>query len=106
METREDKKDRDAAGRPNVMSRRGFLRVSAVGTIAGATVLAAGRAISPGVATSPDVKAFEGPKKRYGMLIDLRKCVKCESCTVACKAENNIPVDSSRKSSRRIMWNH
>lgn len=40
------------------------------------------------------------------MIIDLRRCVKCESCTVACKAENNIPVDSSRRRSRRILWNH
>ncbi|OGT25364.1 MAG: hypothetical protein A2Z17_04515 [Gammaproteobacteria bacterium RBG_16_66_13] len=39
------------------------------------------------------------------MLIDLRKCVGCESCTIACKAENNVGVDSSWRRSRRIFWN-
>ena len=30
--------------------------------------------------------------KRWGMLIDLRKCIGCQSCTAACKFENNIPT--------------
>ncbi len=34
--------------------------------------------------------------KRWAMLIDLRKCVGCQSCTAACKFENNIPEGSFR----------
>ncbi len=31
-------------------------------------------------------------KKRYGFLIDLRRCIGCHTCSVACKSENNVPL--------------
>lgn len=38
----------------------------------------------------------EKKTKKYAMLIDLRKCVACKSCTVTCKAENNVPLGDFR----------
>ena len=34
---------------------------------------------------------------RYGMAIDLKECIGCHSCSVACKSSNNLPND--------IWWN-
>ena len=35
--------------------------------------------------------------KHYGMVIDVRRCIGCYACAVACKMENNLPND--------IWWN-
>jgi Fe-S-cluster-containing dehydrogenase component/formate-dependent nitrite reductase membrane component NrfD len=33
---------------------------------------------------------------QYGFLMDHRRCIGCHACTVACKAENDVPVGSFR----------
>jgi len=44
---------------------------------------------------------------RWGMVIDLDKCFACQSCTVACRMENNTPVAGPDQASRDrvILWN-
>ncbi|MEW6637605.1 MAG: 4Fe-4S binding protein, partial [Actinomycetota bacterium] len=32
----------------------------------------------------------------YGFIIDNRKCIGCHACTVACKAEHEVPVGVNR----------
>lgn len=39
---------------------------------------------------------------RWGMVIDLGKCTGCQSCSIACKAENNVPYGSPEEHIRRL----
>jgi tetrathionate reductase subunit B len=34
----------------------------------------------------------ESKRKRWGMLVDQRRCIGCHSCSIACKSENNVPL--------------
>jgi Fe-S-cluster-containing dehydrogenase component len=44
---------------------------------------------------------------RWGMVIDLDKCFACQSCTAACRMENNTPVagPAQAQMGRAILWN-
>jgi ferredoxin len=33
-------------------------------------------------------------EKKYGMVINLKRCIGCHTCSIACKAEHNIPKGS------------
>ncbi len=50
--------------------------------------------------TGPLWKEIEYKGHRWGMVIDLNACTGCNTCTVACQAENNIPVVGEKEIAR------
>ncbi|NCO50793.1 MAG: 4Fe-4S dicluster domain-containing protein [Deltaproteobacteria bacterium] len=34
--------------------------------------------------------------KRYAIVLDTRRCIDCKACTVACKAENDVPLGEDK----------
>ena len=63
-------------------SRRDFLKILPAITVGAAVPLAA--------------TGSAGDQPHWAMLIDLRKCVACQACTVACATENAAPEGSFR----------
>lgn len=74
-------------------SKRGFLKkFVAVGT--GATVIPIMPVAANASGQPPRRPGMAG--KRYGMVVDIRKCIGCQACTVSCSIENQPPIGQFR----------
>jgi Fe-S-cluster-containing dehydrogenase component len=70
------------------MDRREFLKKLALSTPA-----LLGIAPLEEAQASADESAYRAAEHRYGMAIDIDRCIGCGRCVEACKSENNVPRD-------------
>ncbi len=78
--------------------RRGFVvaMASAVAVAAAAITTSAPKGGAAKASGTSEADGKEGRKVQYGMLIDVRRCIGCHACTVACKSEFDVPLGENR----------
>ncbi len=76
-------------------SRRDFLKTLGTACVAIALApLSEKLALAEQVTTSQKVAAdYDWSKHKWGMAIDVEKCIGCGNCVVACKEENGVPKE-------------
>jgi tetrathionate reductase subunit B len=99
-----------AANRPQVQDeviRENDMNESESTTVSRRRVLkGVGTAAVGAVATALPLGAEAAKAKapRWGMVMDVRKCIGCRACTVACKAENNVSLGRFRTVIQEKTW--
>ena len=79
-------------------ARRGFLTAaaSAVAVALTALIPSMRRGSSALADDSESGAAVVKQRVRWGMVIDVRRCIGCHACTTACKSEHDVPIGVNR----------
>lgn len=89
-------KGREEMPEKNPSNRREFLKQATAGAV-----------VAGAAATSlmiPKESFASGQGARMAMVIDLRRCIGCRGCSVACKTENNVPLGVWNAAVKNIDW--
>lgn len=87
----EEKINKQSKDSENEISRRGFLAVT--GSFLGAATLLGVTQLPAKNEKTLGQHGEESSKYKWGMVIDIEKCIGCNYCTYACQAVNNLDDD-------------
>ena len=76
-------------------SKRSFLQ-DLVALATGFGLSASAQAVTPGAPHFQPPRRPGMAGKRFGMLVDMRRCIGCQACTVSCSVENQPPIGQFR----------
>lgn len=81
----------------NEVTKKGIGRRELLGSAIGVAAATAAVAV-------PATRAEAANAPRWGMVMDLRKCIGCRACTVSCKAENDVSLGRFRTVVQENTW--